>query len=204
MPAIDGINSSQSIFQGTRISSSKAAEAFREDLDLAEDDFDSVLEYFGSAEPAPEKYLEWIFVELGQARNAPGRFQNGAFPVLYTALELATAAAELSHHLDPPTDGSALYMRALSVSFEGEALDARPHLANLPWLVDPAPSAYPQCTLFSGRCRAAGIDALCTKSARRPDGSCLPIFSRHTVTVSLGTLVRFRYRPATGLWDLTL
>ena len=88
--------------------------AYGRQPDKHELDIEASIEFYAASEPSPEGYLSWLFDDLGQSRWPPTRFTSGAFAVLYTALEVETAIAEIVSHLDQPVDGSAMYFPGLT------------------------------------------------------------------------------------------
>ena len=158
----------------------KRLQTLRE-LGVAEEDIEPALAYLGRSERTLEQYLEWVFDRRGQAAQLMSRFTDGKLPVVYTALDVRTAVAEIIFHLDPPTDGSAMYLQQIDFDYSGETLDLREHGDIFSFASDPNTSSYSACIKFATEAVAQRIQALLHTSARDPTGSCLPIFSRSSI-----------------------
>lgn len=201
MPIVRCIESITSQFTTKRLSSSKHLVETLRELGVDESDFKASIEFYAASEPSPEGYLSWLFDDLGQSRSPPTRFTSGAFAVLYTALEVETAVAEIASHLDQPADGSAMYFRLLDIGYEGETLDVRARNVELPFLTKPDSSSYQECTMFAEEAMNAQVDAICTTSARRQEGACLPIFRRSAITkLTPATHLRFNFDESGNEW----
>ena len=201
MPTVRCIESTISQFTTKRLSASKSLDETFRDINVDKSDSEASIEFYAASEPNPEGFLSWLFDDLGQSRLPPTRFTSGAFAVLYTALEVETAVAEITSHLDQPADGSAMYFRLLEIGYEGETLDVRARNVEFPFLTKPDSSSYQECTIFAEEAINAQIDAICTTSARRQEGSCLPIFRRSAITtLTPATHLRFNFDESGKQW----
>jgi hypothetical protein len=114
----------------------------------------------------------------------PARFSNGAHPVLYTALEWETAGEEYSYWAPKLYgDGSGtpfrIRLHLISCRFEGATKDVRPFHADCPWLTE---DTYDECQRLGAAAKAEGLDGLLSPSARRLEGTTVPIFSQSSVS----------------------
>ena len=201
MPTVRCIESSTSQFATKRLSASKGLDETLRDLGVDQLDLEASIEFYAASEPSPEGYLSWLFDDLGQSRWPPTRFTSGAFAVLYTALEVETTVAEIASHLDQPVDGSAMYFRLLDIGYEGETLDVRARDIEFPFLTKLYSSSYQECTTFAKEAIDAQVDAICTTSARRQEGACLPIFRRSAITTLTPVIhLRFNFDESGNEW----
>jgi RES domain len=121
------------------------------------------------------------------------RFSDGTFCVKYTSLELATAETEVRHWLPQRAAGTRtptqFHYSADSYQFSGITKDLRSMSGTWPGLTHP--TDYGFCTQLGKEAIAHGLDSLVTPSARRVEGSNLPVFRAPSLTFqsSTGTLV---------------
>ena len=133
------------------------------------------------------------------------RFSDGSFPVLYGAMEVQTAEAEVEHwfrkHVGAPTrTRTASYVR-FTYHFNGEAKDLRPKQAEWPGLTDD--QDYGFCNRLGAEAVSVGLDGLLTPSARNEGGTNVPTFNKQAVSgFSEGDLVAVSYEPHTGVVSL--
>ncbi len=132
-------------------------------------------------------------------RSAPiknpfrSRFSDGSFRVKYTSLELATAEAEVRHWLPLRAAGTRtptqFHYSADSYQFSGITKDLRSMSGT--WSGLTHPTDYSFCTQLGKEAIAQGLDGLVTPSARRAEGSNLPVFRAASLAFqsSTGTLV---------------
>lgn len=131
------------------------------------------------------------------------RFSNGDFSVLYTAEDLATAEAEIKSFVSrTQSRGSSAsrFYRRVNLHFAGDVKDLRPKTAEWPDLVS---DDYSFCQAIGKEVYELQIDGLRSTSARRADGTCLPVFRREAVSnpTDLGFV---RVDPNTlGLFELS-
>lgn len=111
------------------------------------------------------------------------RFSDGSFPVFYSSLDTETAEAESRYHLPRyagrPERSRTMFYRRFSCRFEGVEKDLRPKLGEWPDLVHP--SDYTFCNHLGQEARVSGIDGILAPSARRSDGTNLPVFRRRAL-----------------------
>ncbi len=122
-------------------------------------------------------------VEYSFTHSCDGRYGDGVF---YSALEEETAAEEVRFH-EQRRERIAEDMRArtrwvIMCTFAGSSADIRGQEAEHPELVSPDESGYPFCREVARQAVEAGIDSLHAPSARRPGGTCVPVFTKGTVT----------------------
>lgn len=111
------------------------------------------------------------------------RFSDGSFPVFYSSLDTETAEAEskyrLARYAGRPKQSRTMYYRRFSCRFEGIEKDLRPKLAEWPDLVNS--SDYTFCNHLGEEARVSAIDGILTPSARRSEGTNLPVFRRRAL-----------------------
>ncbi|MCY4277273.1 MAG: RES family NAD+ phosphorylase [Gammaproteobacteria bacterium] len=127
------------------------------------------------------------------------RFSDGSFPVLYGSLECKTAMAEVKHWLlkriGEPTTVRTFFYQRFRYRFEGTVKDLRPKLSDWPELVHD--SDYVFCNRIGAEASRIRLDGLVTFSARRPQGSNQPVFTRASVSQpELQMVVAMTYDPA--------
>ncbi len=116
-----------------------------------------------------------------------GRFHDGSWPCLYTALEAETARAEVQYHRKASfgrTDGqgSRLFYWLIRMDFSGLVFDLRGRESDWQHLVGPTVDSYPFCQQLAAVAIGRGAAGLITPSARRAAGTCLPVFQRESVS----------------------
>ncbi len=136
-----------------------------------------------------------------KSRSNPTRFSDGTFPVFYSSLDSKTAAAETKHwvpeRLGRPSEPRTIYYRQFSVHFDGTEMDLRSKVGEWPKLIHD--NDYYFCQQIGAEARQLDLDALVTWSARRNEGTNLPVFSRHAISQPRQEgLVAMTYDPATG------
>ena len=106
------------------------------------------------------------------------RFSDGSFRVKYTSLELVTAEAEVRHWLPIRASGTTaptkFHYAADSYLFSGATKDLRSFVQDWPELSHP--TDYTFCNQLGKEAIALNLDGLVTPSARRTEGSNLPVF----------------------------
>lgn len=108
------------------------------------------------------------------------RFSDGSFPVFYASLETRTAEAEFMHWApkflgSPGKPRTAHYVR-FACDFHGRAKDLTSRRRDWPPLTHD--SDYSFCNGLGAEAVASGLGGLLAPSARREDGTNLPVFSR--------------------------
>ena len=150
---------------------------------------------------SPEALCEAPFKPKRRLRPQPTRLSDGTFPVFYCALERETAQAEAEHWFAdfagrPQGERTALYS-CFACDFSGETKDLRPQQGRWPRLTHP--DDYTFCNALGAEALEDDLDALLAPSARRANGTNLPVFAQRAVS-NPGDLVRMTatYHPATG------
>ena len=127
------------------------------------------------------------------------RFTNGDKAVFYSALEDETSIEEIKYHqtrsgefsdLENTPHAPARYFWLYETDFDGTMLNLFIIHPDCPELTSPDESGYPKCRELAEEARSRSIDAFCTPSARRPEGTCTPVFDRK----SLGDVPRLKRR----------
>ena len=113
----------------------------------------------------------------------PGRFGDGTHPVYYSALEERTCKEELSFHLRA-TDQSRhpRFYSLIQCRYQGMTVDLRGRQADYPDLVSDTKRGYPFCQMLARQALKNGTDAFFTASARHHDGTCVPVFTRTSLS----------------------
>ena len=112
------------------------------------------------------------------------RYSDGSFPVGYFSLEAETAEAEVRYRFcaefagKPAGPRTAWYSR-FSCDFQGDVKDLRPMAARWPGLTHDSDYAF--CNRLGAEAVSTGLDALLTPSARRLDGTNVPVFDRRAL-----------------------
>ncbi len=122
------------------------------------------------SEPPPfEKLLSDAF-----ASRRRSRFSDGSFGVFYGALDVATCEAEVVHHgRSVFSRGDVVNYQVFRFSYAGRTADLVPLLGRWPSLVS---DDYNFCNLLGAEAQRARLDGFLAPSARRRDGTCLPVF----------------------------
>lgn len=134
-------------------------------------------------------------------RSPKSRFSDGSFPVFYSALDSATAEAEVRHRAPTYLGGvgkpRTAYYWLFRCVFEGVEKDLRPQIGTWPHLIHKRD--YTFCNQLGAEAVELKVDGLVTWSARRRRGVNLPVFSRRALR-DPGTirLVAITYDPAAG------
>lgn len=185
----------------TRLSISRDKVAALLEMGVDPADIDESSKYYGDLDVSPEAHLRWVFDEGGQRGKAPSRFTDGSFPVLYTALDLSTATAEMAHWLSP-LPGVSVYFRSLTVTFSGKYKDLN-QAEDLPAFLtgQQEDGCYVDCLGISREAMGASLDAFKTPSARYSEGACFPILSKASVRSLVPTgYLRFTFDLESGAW----
>jgi hypothetical protein len=112
------------------------------------------------------------------------RFSDGSRRVFYSALESATAEAERIHWFVKATrvDGpSSIYLHLFQSRLDAAGFDIRPKVEDWPFLTGEAED-YPKCQNVAAVSVRRGAQALLCPSARRKDGTTVPVFSRQALS----------------------
>lgn len=151
-----------------------------------------------------ESLLDKPFEPKSQLDPEPTRFSDGAIRVFYSALEPETAQAEVSawyvkFALNNAGEDRIAYYQRFSCDFQGTVKDLRPHLAAIPCLIQDKATGYPDCNRIGTEAATEGLDGLLTPSARKPEGTCLPVFRREALSNPQGQdFVAFKLDPSSG------
>lgn len=154
----------------------------------------------------PNEFLDRPFAPKPQYLREQTRFSDGALPVFYSALEAETARAEMRFHtalrilLGDRTKNRVAFFRQIECDFGGLVRNLLPEVVRLPFLIEGKETgAYDRCNEIAAEARGAGLDGLITPSARRPNGTCLPVFNRQALSRPvLGEWIAFRVDADTG------
>jgi hypothetical protein len=132
------------------------------------------------------------------------RFADGTFGVFYSARAEATCVAEISYHhrsqLAEQRSGTFphdRYYDLISCDFAGNTLTLLGAEAKYPELVSPTEAGYPFCRRLAKAAIGQGVDAFYTRSARDQHGTCVPVFTRRSIT-NAHSLARFRFFAEMG------
>lgn len=121
---------------------------------------------------------------------AQTRFTDGNKAVFYSALEDETSIEEVRYHqvqsgefsdLESKPAAPSRYFRLYEMDFNGTVLDLFPILAACPELTSKDESGYPKCRQLAEDARKQSVNAFRTPSARRPAGTCTPVFDRQSL-----------------------
>ena len=130
------------------------------------------------------------------------RYSDGSYPVFYSSLDPKTAEAEVAHWFrkgfggSPQGQRSAYYQR-FTCLFEGEEKDLRDKQSEWPELVHD--SDYTFCNRIGTEAVRLELDGLVVPSARRENGSNLPVFKRPAIRdPESQDLVKITLNPRTG------
>ena len=120
-----------------------------------------------------------------------------------TQNEPETAEAEVfayvRYALNNAGDERTAYYRRFSCNFQGNVKNLRSHLVAMPYLIQDETIGYPHCNRIGAEAGSGRLDGLLTPSARKPDGTCLPIFNREALSNPKNQgFVAFKFDPASG------
>jgi len=171
-------------------------------LGVSDDNTEGVLRFLrdqGQSDD-PDLYLRKPFDPKPQYPEQ-SRFSDGKTAVYYGAFERETARAEVIYHL-PSRLGrhGPAYYREVNCDFRGTAKDLRSHIRRLPFLTaDKEQGGYDKCNEVAKEAIGQGLDGLLTKSARRAEGTCVPVFRRDALSNSRpGRYIALSYDPISG------
>ncbi len=113
------------------------------------------------------------------------RYSDGTYPVFYSSLDLKTAEAEVAHWFmqsfgGRPDRRRAAYYQRFACTFDGLEKDLRGRRGDWPELVDVADYAF--CNRIGSEAVQLGLDGLVAPSARREEGSNVPVFRRQAIS----------------------
>ena len=157
---------------------------------------------------APEKLCDGPFRSKPrlQKMGYRTRFSDGTFPVFYASLEPETAAAEIQYWFPKiagtPSRPRTAYYSRFSCDFDGSIKNLKPKHADWPNLTHK--TDYRFCNTLGAEAAASELDGLVTPSARRSDGTNLPVFKRRAISSPVvHALVGVTLDPSTGEVSLT-
>lgn len=145
--------------------------------------------------------IDFIFRARPEPPPFPsGRFGDGTYAVFYSALETETCLEEVRHHQGPSLALSSFprYFTVLTCQFSGQSMMLRGLEAKYPDLISLTDAGYPFCRAAAAWAKTQGADALHTTSARRNDGTCVPVFIRERLDKA-ATAERYRFIFKGGL-----
>ena len=174
-----------------------------EDQKLDESSIDEVMRFFKAHGIATgiEDVVDRMFSpkrRLAKERDRT-RFSDGTFPVLYGAIEVQTAEAEVENwfrkHVG--THARTAFYVCIGYRFRGKVKDLRPKKTEWPALTND--KDYRFCNELGAEAVATSLDGLLAPSVRNDGGTNLPAFARRAVDeFSEGRFVALTYDPASG------
>ena len=151
-------------------------------------------------ETSPEELCDAPFRSKRRLKRKT-RYSDGSYPVFYSSLDPKTAEAEVAHWFrkgfggSPQGQRSAYYQR-FTCLFEGEEKDLRDKQSEWPELVHD--SDYTFCNRIGAEAVQLELDGLVVPSARRENGSNLPVFKRPAISDPASQdLVKITFDPRT-------
>lgn len=171
------------------------------EMGVDRDDANSSADYFDSTSVSQDGYLFAIFEQRVQA-NSLTRFTDGTVPVVYSALDDETCAAEKAHWIPRAASVAPLRYQKVALRFFGSHKDLRQLSPVAECLTaDAETGAYALCFGYTLAAVAEHLDGFITPSARRPGGACLPILKRTAVlSITPAGTVSFAFDAATQRW----
>ena len=129
----------------------------------------------------PEDLLEDPFRRLNTGKTPQqSRFSDGLIRVFYSATEWQTSRDEALNWIYAKTTWSFAHYRLLCCIVTGRVKDLRMHIDRMPYLI--ADDGYPQCNQIAHAAINEQLHGLLTPSARRPTGTCVPVFRRDSLS----------------------
>ena len=170
-----------------RLATQQQNEDFLRDQGFDDQDVQEMLDFLLSRNISdnPEDLFDDVFNPKPQLLKVePTRFSDGTYSVFYSSLESETAKAEVRHsfpkYAGNPTAPRTAYYSRLSCRFDGSVKDLRPMRAA--WSGLTHDSDYSFCNGLGTESVASDLDGLLVPSARRPDGTNLPVFNRRAIS----------------------
>ncbi len=116
-----------------------------------------------------------------------GRFGDGTIAVYYSATEENTCKEEIAFHLrerikDLDQDPHVRTYHSIVCRYDGTTVHLRGKEREHPELVSKTKTGYPFCQSLAQMAVDRGIDGFFAPSARNPGGTCVPVFSRVTLS----------------------
>ena len=182
---LDQIPSARNQRQIYRLASLPRDEELLADLGLDEVGEQELRELLVAAgyEPSPEELCDAPFRPKRRLAMKT-RYSDGSYPVFYSALDPATATAEVGHWFRMGFGGSpggqrSVYYQRFTCLFEGVEKDLRDKQGEWPELVHD--SDYTFCNRIGAEAVRLELDGVVVPSARRENGSNLPVFRRSAI-----------------------
>ena len=151
--------------------------------------------------PIPRQSGAAVRLAPFRALGQPSRFSDGAYGMLYAALDTETAIAETVFHSERHLRATAEGPIEFSMrSYVGKVAKPLEDLrgAAFKHLCQEAVETWPICQAFGRERRSAGAWGLLYRSARRPGGECIGVFRPDAVSVpELGALYRYCWNGTT-------
>ena len=160
------------------------------EMGLDAEDVDEILEFLGERRgwANGQRLLDASFApkpQLEARKIAATRFSDGSIRVFYSSLEPETAELEVMHWYADAAVGSSrrvAYYNRLRCRFRGPAVDLRPGVSDWTFLTDDGDGAYARCQALAREGIERQIDGFLTPSARRADGTNVPVFRRQSLS----------------------
>lgn len=143
----------------------------------------------------------------GRRLYGKGRFSDGSFPVYYSSLEPETAEAEIQHwfpiRMGNPNRSRTAHYGRIKCMFKGVVKDLRNMQDHFPDLTHD--TDYGFCNKLGTEAVKSKLDAFLTPSARRENGTNVPIFTRKSISdPQLIDWISVTYDPNTGYTTINL
>ena len=159
------------------------------EMGLDAEDVDEILRFLGESGRGAdgERLLDAPFApkpQLEARKIAATRFSDGSLRVFYSSLESETAELEVVHWYAAAVGGSrrVAYYNRFRCQFRGSAADLRPRASDWPFLIDDGSEAYARCQALAREGVELRIDGFHAPSARRAEGTNVPIFQRQALS----------------------
>lgn len=112
----------------------------------------------------------------------PGRFGDGTYAVFYSSLEEDTSIAEVGHHQanELKTSGGKHHFTIYGFSYSGQTVDLWSKQPSWPELTSDAHTSF--CRDLGKEAAKTGKDGFRTPSARKSDGTCVPVFNKSALS----------------------
>ena len=141
------------------------------------------------------------FIIRSRLKRRETRFSDGSFGVFYSSPEVETANAEVEYWIPgkfeaPLARPRTLHYVRFSCEFTGTTKDLRPSETRCPKLTS---EDYRFCQQLGVEANSNGLDGFLTPSARRTEGTNLPVFNRDALSLPvLEARMEFTLDPSTG------
>jgi RES domain len=154
------------------------------------EDVDEILEFLGEirGEADGQRLLDAPFApkpQLEARRITPTRFSDGSLRVFYSSSESETAELEVMHWFAGAAVGNSrrvAYYNRFRCRFRGSTADLRLRASDWPFLIDDGNDAYARCQALAREGIELDIEGFLTPSARRADGTNVPVFQRQALS----------------------